>query len=340
MQYPSTLEAIPSIGFVRFRHGLDKQTTIYEIAIDSPHRGLGWGRLLFYRVLCSAIEKGQTSIIAKCPHFWTDLKTNQFYQRLGFTLIKVEGRKPRLNVWRYAIAVPLLFYCADGGDSPYTSVAKQEGWLTGFRSDKKNKNRQGHAHMIDNHWTKYDHAKHLEEVKKHKPLIATARDIEQPDQLPEILEQAQELGRYAGRVILIPKCKVDLPPTAWLGLSIPTGYASASESLRYWFGLPCGQYAGTVNPTIYASHPTHLLGGSPKAQAQFAKHLPNVVSLDGNYAMRIAKFGKSCWQGFQGKRVSGCYESFRLSLRNQKDYWHNPKLPWSWEDEPLARIGQ
>lgn len=60
----------------------------------------------------------------------------------------------------------------------------------------------------------------------------------------------------------------------------------------------------------------------------------NVVSLDGNYAMKLAKYGTAAWQGKQVKRAGGCYEAFRLSLAEQKKYWHRE---WQLSEEPLFR---
>lgn len=107
------LEVIPEIGFVHYHHRKDRQTTIYSIAVSCRHQKQGWGRLLFYRVLCTAIERQQSCIVAKCPE---DLPSNAFYKHLGFQLDAQEpGKKRRLNCWRYEIKLPLLFYCADGG---------------------------------------------------------------------------------------------------------------------------------------------------------------------------------------------------------------------------------
>lgn len=321
--------SIPDVGFCNYHHGRDKQTTIYEIAILKEYQRQGYGRLLFYRVLCSAIERGYDRIVAKCP---VDLESNGFYVRLGFKLVEIEtGRATcQLNRWQYDIQLPLLFYCADGGRNRYSAIADEEGWRLGLRSDEK----LGTAHcaMVDNHWIGYNHAQHLAMVKRHKPLIATARDVERPEQLPEILQQARELAQFCGRVLLIPKCAVPLERRYWLGFSVPSSYAGIDPGLlRYWLGLPTGKYAGASDPAWYGNHFVHLLGGSPNTQAHYARHL-NVVSLDGNYAMLCAKYGKSVWQGVEEKIVPGCYESFRLSLAKQRAYWHRT---WSWKDEPL-----
>lgn len=178
-----------------------------------------------------------------------------------------------------------------------------------------------HMAMVDNEWKHYDHEKHLAAVKQNKPIIATARDIERPDQLTEILAQARELALYCGRVLLIPKCKVLLPMDLphWLAFSVPTQYGGTTIECD-WFG----------------DRPVHLLGGSPDAQAMYAKHM-NVISLDANYAMNVARYGKSCWQGCNGGKrvVDGNYNALRLSLSKQYQYW---RRSWKWEDEPLGQL--
>ena len=314
------LEVIPNIGFAHFHHRRDEQTTIYEIAVYPEKQRLGWGRLLFYRVLASAIEAGQSNLFLKCP---TESISNGFYQKLGFMCDRVDpGKKRPLNCWRYKIEVPLLFYCGGGGSSPYDVIAHEEGWRLGMRSGS-GCNPRGHLEMVDNLFTKYTHHQHLELVKDTRPFIATALDVMTETQcrnngqtyhpLEDILGWAREISQYCGRVILIPKYEFEIPNDlrCWLGYSIPTSHG----------GTP-------VSPEWFASQdlPVHLLGGSPDKQRRFSQTKMNVVSLDGNYAMLLAqRFGKSCWQGNNsGKHVvGGTYNAFRVSLRHQKDYWRN-----------------
>jgi hypothetical protein len=174
--------------------------------------------------------------------------------------------------------------------------------------------------MIDNEWgDAYRHEQHLEMVKRNKPLIATVKDIEAINQLPTALKQARELAQYCGRAILIPKVKSWLPDKYWLGYSIPTGHGGTD--------IECGWFGDRL---------VHLLGGSPDDQAVAAKQL-NVVSLDANYAMRLADYGKSAWQGRSGgiKAVDGCYPAMRVSFQKQKEYWHPKKDDVPWANDPL-----
>lgn len=76
------------------------------------------------------------------------------------------------------------------------------------------------------------------------------------------------------------------------------------------------KYGSTDVPlSFFQNEFVHALGGSPDKQAILAKKL-NLVSLDGNYAMKTASFGKSVWVGnSSGEKVyKGCYESFKYSM--------------------------
>lgn len=322
------LEVIQGVGFAHFHHRRDKQTTLYSLAVLPEHRNQGWGRLLFYRVLASAIENGCDRIFLKCPK---SLESNRFYERIGMVWVGEEsGNKQPLNHWEYRFKLPLLFVCNGGGTSEYDRVAQQAGWRLGIQSTNKEgkprKNKDGwHMEMVDNEWEGgYRHHHHLELIKANKPLVATVRDLTSVEQLPEVLKQAREISQYCGRVLIVPKVKTWLPQEYWLAFSVPTPHGSTS-----------------IEPEWFSDRPVHLLGGSPDKQAEYAK-LMNVVSLDGKYAMHdnVAGKGKSAWQGCNGgvKVVDGCYESFRVSLEKQKQYWHADRLQ-SWADDPLFRVG-
>lgn len=298
------LITIDDVGFVIFHHCKGLQTTIYDIGVLPSHQAQGYGRLLFYKVLCESIEKGKSFVQLKCP---VDLQANEFYRHLGFTLKRVEqGKKRSLNVWRYYINLPLLIYCADGGRNHYSQIAKEEGWLLGMRSDQMEV--KPSVSMIDNNWHNYNHNQHLQLIKENKPLLATARDIDNKNDVTKIIDQAREISNYCGRVLVIPKIEFDLSPIDfpfWLAYSVPSGYGKSDLPLAF-----------------FSNHYCHLLGGNPKKQAELSKTL-NVVSLDSNYAMNVAKFGKSVSvKDTSGKKlVKGCYESFRLSMQFIRDYW-------------------
>jgi ribosomal protein S18 acetylase RimI-like enzyme len=309
-----SLEVIPDVGFVHYHHRRDGQTTIYSLAVLKEYQGQGWGRLLLYRVICSLVEyrnqhdrQGKHfSIVAKCPE---NLPSNGFYESVGFELIATEpGKKRALNVWRYNVDLPLLFFCGGGGKSKHDINAKSEGWRLGLRSNGRNLAHE-HMQMIDNEWGKaYRHEQHLECVKRNKPLVATVRDIESIEQLPEALKHARELAKYCGRVLLIPKVKSWLPKEYWLAYSIPTSHGGT-----------------LIEPEWFGDRLVHLLGGNANAQATYAKLL-NVVSLDHNAAMAIADFGLSMYQGASNhgrKEANGVYAAMQVSFQKQREYWRD-----------------
>jgi DNA (cytosine-5)-methyltransferase 1 len=306
----SQAELIEEIGACYYHIRKDEQVTIRKIAVLSEHQNQGWGRLLVYRVICRAIEEKKANVFLKCPE---NLPSNNFYKKLGFELEATEsGKNQPINHWRYHIKLPLLFYCGGGGKSKYDAIALTSGWSSGINSKGKNKAHQ-HMMMVDNDWKNYSHAQHIEMVRQNKPLIATARDIEHPEQLPEILEQAAELAQYAGRVLLIPKCDVQIPEKYWLGYSVDSGYGSTP-----------------LKPDWFGSRPVHLLGGSPKKQALLYPQM-NVVSLDANYAQNLAtNYCKAVWS--DGKknieqREQDCYQALALSLSKQFEFWRNRSFP-------------
>jgi hypothetical protein len=129
--------------------------------------------------------------------------------------------------------------------------------------------------FVDNPYMKYDHQQHVNAVKSLRPKYATVLDVMSNDQLPQILDQAAEIAKYAENVIVIPKCDcVDsIPEQYMLGYAVPTSYG------------------GTDLPySAFNDRRVHLLGGAWGQQ----RHLiiesgMNIVSLDFNHCHKIAK---------------------------------------------------
>lgn len=327
------LIVIENIGFVNFHHRKDNQTTIYEIAVSKEYQRQGYGRLLFFKVLCSAIENNKNFIQLKCT--FDNVNAHKFYELIGFKKVGEEqGKKRMLFIYRYDITLPFLFYCGSGGNQ-YDKIAQSLGWTLGINSKIQNKNNCLSISFVDNDWKNYDHKKHLKAVKKHKPLLATVKDFESINESQLIIKWAKELAEYCGRVLIIPKLPKSHIYTYlwqkkqglwnfphWSAYSIPTNYGGVEYDKRFF-----------DNQFI------HLLGGSPTQQSRFYDLFDNhtnckVVSLDGNYSMKIAKFGKSVWQGNDSgeKVVKGCYESFKESLTRQYKYW---RKTWEFNECPL-----
>ena len=204
----------------------------------------------------------------------------------------------------------LTFYCGSGGSSKYDSIAFEEGWSLGIRSCGKYKPGQLPIKFIDNNWKSYDHQGHLKLVRAIRPMLATARDIENKNDLKQILKEAEEIAAFCKlAVVLIPKVAFEVPHLDfnWIwGFSVPTRYGGCDLPLSF-----------------FSDRPVHLLGGSPQQQACYA-NLLNVQSLDCNSMINLARFGKSTWPSSRPggeKVVSGCYSSFRISARKTKEFW-------------------
>lgn len=78
-------------------HRLDKQTTIYSIAVDRWCHGWGTGRSLLDFISTISRERGQRVIRAKCR---VGEKANLFWEKTGFTIHSVQQSKfSTLNLW-------------------------------------------------------------------------------------------------------------------------------------------------------------------------------------------------------------------------------------------------
>lgn len=113
LRRPSLLEAIQRqelmvaqngnglVGFVEYRHRRDQQTTLYNLVVLPEHRLSGTGRQLVFALEEEARQKEKTLILLKCPE---DLPANQFYERIGYTKVRVDtGKNRRLNIWQKSI---------------------------------------------------------------------------------------------------------------------------------------------------------------------------------------------------------------------------------------------
>lgn len=98
-------EEMNLVGAVHYHHRLDKQTTLYHIAVASDRRREKVGRHLIEALLLESQQLQMQKILLKCPE---ELEANVFYAAVGFKLSGVEaGKHRRLNVWVYEISDPL-----------------------------------------------------------------------------------------------------------------------------------------------------------------------------------------------------------------------------------------
>jgi N-acetylglutamate synthase-like GNAT family acetyltransferase len=92
------------IGFAEYNHAKRGYTSLYHIAVSQ--KGNGYGRQLIDAIIKEAKSKGSQFVRIKCP---VDLSANKFYERLGFSLAKVEpGKKRKINVWEMKLFPDIL----------------------------------------------------------------------------------------------------------------------------------------------------------------------------------------------------------------------------------------
>jgi hypothetical protein len=187
-----------------------------------------------------------------------------------------------------------LIFTLNGSDTT-CCIAVMAGLKYGLQSADFNlcpyTERMGERHkvtFVDNDYFHYDHAKHLEVVRRFRPKYCTVRDVMTEQQclageityypLEQVLDWAAELAEYAENVIVIPKydCLDQIPDRYMLGYSVPTSHG------------------GTPLPVeLFRGRRVHLLGGSWRAQlAHMAQLGDDVVSVDNNYIALIARYGQ------------------------------------------------
>lgn len=204
-----------------------------------------------------------------------------------------------------------IIYCA-GGNKKLASIAIEEGFLYGSRSDDIRTIRCNG--LIDINWKRYDWEKHLEQVAKHKPKYAVFPDITEYEDFETKLFLAEELMKYCTRVIIVPKIDgiIRLIPLQFLiGISIPTSYAG---------------FLPDISEINYRE--VHFLGGTPGQQRDlwhtYKSNNIQVVSVDCNSHSKASDFG-SFWNGEKWCRDQGSflgkYETFRQSCKGIMKMW-------------------
>jgi hypothetical protein len=167
-----------------------------------------------------------------------------------------------------------IIYCANG-NRRFAQIAIEAGMTYGAQLP-------GTVYFppefADQDWKKPNRTAYMAALAQHRPRMATVIDWEHDEQLPEVLEWAEEAAQYVETVILIPKVLGGIPrlprringASVRLGYSVPTAYGGTE--------LPLWEFAGW---------PVHLLGGSPHRQIHVAHYL-NAVSADGSMTKRMA----------------------------------------------------
>ena len=172
-------------------------------------------------------------------------------------------------------------------------------------------------------------------LAEHRPTYATVLDWEAPEQLPVVLDWAEEAAQYAENVLIVPKV------IGGIG-KLPRTIGGKRVILAY--SVPT-RYGGTAVPVWeFAGWPIHILGGSPQVQMQAWRYLhgiADVVSADGNYSQSMAvrycqfwrpgdaRYAANRWWPKLEEVGNGTqwgedapYEAFRRSCENIMQAWH------------------
>ncbi|NJB35287.1 DUF6610 family protein [Croceivirga sp. JEA036] len=192
-------------------------------------------------------------------------------------------------------------------------IASELGWEVGARyTNLRDIKTFKDIAFIDIDWKNYNFKKHLDAVKKVRPKMTVARDIENLDDLDMILKEAEQLEKYCKSIILVPKDKrlidkLDLLPKKYiLGYSVPSKYGKTE--------IPVEKFRGRK---------VHLLGGRPDVQRKLARQL-NVVSSDCNRFTLDAKFGDYfIGDRFVKHKIGGYENCIKDSILNINKIWED-----------------
>lgn len=184
-------------------------------------------------------------------------------------------------------------------------------------------------HFVDQNWRRPDRARYMAGLAKHRPHMATVLDWERDDQLPEVLDWAEEAAQYVRQVVIIPKVHggiARLPRTIGnaqvvLGYSVPTKFGGTDTQAAEFQGWP-----------------VHLLGGSPHRQMHVAHYLP-VISADGSMPSTMACRAKY-WDAGKWLPVEhgpdAPYRAFALSCQHIMAAWERLTTVERYEMERAA----
>ena len=100
-----------------------------------------------------------------------------------------------------------IIYCANG-NRRFAQIAIEAGMTYGAQQP-------GTVYFppefADQDWKKPNRTAYMAALAQHRPRMATVIDWERDEQLPEVLEWAEEAAQYVETVILIPKVLGGIP---------------------------------------------------------------------------------------------------------------------------------
>lgn len=191
----------------------------------------------------------------------------------------------------------------------------------------------GPLYFADQDWRRPNRPAYMAALARHRPTIATVLDWEREEQLPDVLDWAEEAAQHVERVLIVPKVIGGIPrlprriggKDVVLAYTVPTKFGGAPIPVWEWAGWP-----------------VHLLGGPPHHQILIWTYLRgrcDVISADGNYAQKMAtrwcqfwtpgtvRHARNRWWPTlfeaDGRRwpSDGPYEAFRRSCDNIVRAW-------------------
>jgi hypothetical protein len=211
-----------------------------------------------------------------------------------------------------------LIYCA-GGSRRLAQIAINAGYRYGAQLPDTV---YFAPYFVDQDWRAPDRARYMAALAEHRPALATVLDLERDEQLPEVLEWAEDAARYVSEaVIIIPKAH---------GIIARLPRRIGGREVRLGYSVPTKYGATEVMAWEFSGWPVHLLGGRPDRQMELARYL-DVRSADGNYAQmkanRFAEFwvGGKVWRSLgdigRGGEDDAPYAAFALSCVNIRAAW-------------------
>jgi hypothetical protein len=232
------------------------------------------------------------------------------------------------------LAPPTLIYCA-GRNKRLDQIALDAGYRLGCQLP--NRFYHNNLYFADQDWKHPNRPAYMQALNDWHPTMATVLDWEQDEQLPEVLEWAEEAAQHTDHVLIVPKIpgslsriprQIDGVPVI-LAYSVPTKYGGSE--------VPLWEFAGW---------PVHLLGGSPHKQMEIWRYLSNIadiISIDGNMANKMATQYCAVWippgqkppnprdgrwpklKSLTGHKVEqdAPYKAFHLSCQNIGTAWNH-----------------
>lgn len=175
---------------------------------------------------------------------------------------------------------------------------------------------------------------HLETVRRERPAVAVAPDLDESRSPAEVYQKADELAQWAETVIVVPKSvhPSEVPNRFRVGVPLANfgeDESDTEESERFW---ECDdRYGGDTLKWSWtdfrACDDLHLLGGSPSVQREFSKYVDGVSSVDGASALKGAQVG-NVWGPTErrdwhptGEYQMGYYARIRQSVSNIIEVW-------------------